>query len=315
MILADKIKKNISKSNARLFFAILLLTSGIWLIIQLSKTYSKNASLKIDITDIPIDRVIDNKTVQVNYKITANGFKLLWLDLKTNRFDVKFSNFKEKGDHYNLNMDKVTTLVSNKFVIKEKNIEFEQDNIRIDFSERMVKKVDVKPQLSYTFASGYNTIDRIKTTPDSVKISGKKNEVAKLSYLKTENVSVENIDDTISLKVKLKVPSSNINVGIDKVEIHLPVQKFTEDEKILPINLINVPDSLQVNYFPKNVSINYLVPISKYNKINEEQFKIECDFNEKFINQGILIPELVKRPNNIKNISINPYKIEYLIKK
>ena len=315
MTFTEVLKENISKSNVRLFFVLLLITSAIWLIIQLSKTYSTRASINALITNIPIDRVVDNKKVNIDYKLKTSGFKLLWLNLKSNQIELSLDNFQASKGFYKLDVNKLASILSDKYLIEENSVEFDKKMISINFSERQVKSVGIKPQLTYTFAPGYNSVGRIDTTPDSVKISGKRNEVAQLSYLKTEEIKVENIDDTLKLQANLKVPSDNINVETNEVELFLAVQKFTEDEKVLPVNLVNVPDSLQVNYFPKNVSVNYLVPISMYNKVNDEQFKIECNYNEKFIKQGILIPELVKKPENIKNISINPYKVEYLIKK
>ena len=133
--------------------------------------------------------------------------------------------------------------------------------------------------------------------------------------MKTEEVNISKVDDTINQFIKIRIPKDDIKIDRKQVEIYLPVEKFTEDEKVIPIQLTNVPDSLQVNYFPKNVSLNYLVPISKYNKITAEQFIVQCDFNNRFSKQGIIIPEVIKKPEPIKNLKISPSKIEFLIKK
>ena len=96
---------------------------------------------------------------------------------------------------------------------------------------------------------------------------------------KNRKVNISKVDDTINQLIKIKIPKQDIKIDKKQVKVYLPVEKFTEDEKVIPIQLTNVPDSLQVNYFPKNVSLNYLVPISKYNKITAEQFSVvQCDF-------------------------------------
>ena len=315
MTFVEVLKENISKGNARLFFVLLLITTAIWLVIQLSKTYSTNASLNAVITNIPIDKVVDNKSFTIDYKLTTSGFKLLWLNLKSDQVKLSLEKFEEKEDSYNLDVSEVAALLNDRYLIKNDNLEFDKNTISINFSERKVKSVGIKPRLTYSFAPGYNSASEIRTTPDSVKISGKKDKVNRLNYLRTEKIKIENVEDTLRLNANVKVPSDDISIETNKVELFLPVEKFTEDEKVLPINLVNAPDSLQVNYFPKNVSVKYLVPVSKYNKINIEQFRIECNFNEKFMKQGILIPKLVMKPGSIKNVSISPYKIEYLIKK
>ena len=315
MTLFKQLEKNVSKGNARLFIALLLITSGIWMIIQLSKTYTTEASIKLRVKNIPIDRVLDHELMEVEHEVTASGFKLLWLNLKSNNLDIEMKEFKITDDAYRLGNDKIRSILSEKYLIDGKNISFKEDEIVVNYSKREVKYVRIKPNINYSFATGYNTVDSIQVIPDSVKISGEKQNVDKIDHLETESLQLENIDDTLDQKVNLKVPGNKINMGKNKVKLYLPVQKFTEDEKVVPVEMINVPDSLQVNYFPKNVSINYLIPISRYNKIQIDQFKVQCDFSEKFTKQGIMIPELVERPRNIKNVSIKPYKIEYLIKK
>jgi|GEM_PF-1953386 len=315
MTLFKQLEKNVSKGNARLFIALLLITSGIWMIIQLSKTYTTEASIKLRVKNIPIDKVLNKELMEVEHKVTASGFKLLWLNLKSNTLDIEMKAFKRINDVYKLENEKIRSILSEKYLVDGKHISFKEDEIVMNYSKREVKYVGIKPDINYTFATGYNSVDSIQVTPDSVKISGEKQKVDKIDHLETESLQLENIKDTLDQKVNLKIPGNKINVGKDKVKLFLPVQKFTEDEKVVPVEMINIPDSLEVNFFPKNVSINYLIPISKYNKIQVDQFKVQCDFSEKFTKQGIMIPELVERPGNIKNLSIKPYKIEYLIKK
>lgn len=315
MTLLKQLEKTVSKGNARLFIALLLITSGIWMIIQLSKTYRTDAFIKLRIENIPIDRVLSSKLMEVDHQITASGFKLLWLDLRSNTINIDLEEFEETGNSYKLITDKIRSILSERYLIDGNDISFDENEIVVDYSKREVKYVKVRPNINYTFATGYNTVDSIKVIPDSVKISGKKENVDGIDHLETESIQLENVDDSLDQKANLKVPGNNINIGKKEVKLYLPVQKFTEDEKVVAVELINIPDSIQVNYFPKNVSINYLIPISRYNKIQIDQFKVQCDFSEKFTKQGIMIPELVEKPKDIKNVSISPYKIEYLIKK
>lgn len=315
MTLLQQLEKNVSKKNARLFIALLLITSGTWMIIQLSKTYTTDASIKVRINNIPIDKVLSSESMEVDHQITASGFKLLWLDLRSNTLDIDMKEFKRTDDAYILGNDKIRSILSEKYLIDGKDISFKEDEIVVDYSRREVKYVKVRPNINYTFATGYNTVDSIKVIPDSVKISGKKENVDGIDHLETESIQLEDVDDTLDQKAKLKFPGNKIKLGKKQVKVYLPVQKFTEDEKVVPVEMVNVPDSLQVNYFPKNVSINYLIPISRYNKIQIDQFKVQCDFSEKFTKQGFMIAELVGKPEDIKNVSITPYKIEYLIKK
>jgi len=315
MNINQNLKTYISKGNARLFIALLLITSGIWFIIQLSKTYKADLSVNIKFTDIPINQVIDNKKISVNYELKATGFKLIWHDFKSNIIDYSLNKLNQSEQSYLLNTDLIKDSLKNKYFIKEENIKFNKDTIKINFSEKEVKYVKIKPLVSYSFASGYNTIHQLKTNPDSIKVSGKKNILNQIKYIKTKKIKITDVNDTINQLINLRTPKEEIDVKEEQVKIYLPVQKFTEVKKVVSVQITNVPDSIQVNYFPKNVSLNYLVPISKYNDISTEQFKVECDFKDKYSKQGIIIPKVTKKPDYIKNINISPSKIDFFIKK
>lgn len=315
MTFNQNLKNYINKGNARLFFALLLVTSGIWLIIQLSKTYTANLSAKILITQVPIDQVLDKKKFTVDYELKTSGFKLFWLDFKSDVIEFELNKFDQSDNAYSLNSRELKSSLTDKYFVNEENIKLNQDTFEIRFSEKEVKYLKVRPEVTYSFAAGYNTVHQLETDPDSVKVSGKKEILEQINYLKTEKVDISKVDDTINRLINIKIPKQEINIEKEQVKVYLPVEKFTEDEKVIPIKLTNVPDSLQVNYFPKNVSLNYLVPISKYNKITAEQFSVECDFKNRFSKQGIIIPKVIKKPEHIKNINISPSKIEFLIKK
>ena len=315
MAFNQNLKNYISKGNARLFFALLLITTGIWLIIQFSKTYTANLSVTVQITHVPIDQVIDKEKVTVDYTLKASGFKLFWLEFKTNIIDFQLNELKQSENFYLLESSKIKASLTDKYFVNKEKIKLNKDTFKIGFSEKEIKYVKVKPDVTYTFAAGYNSVHQLENQPDSVKISGKKGILEQIQNLKTEKVSISKVDDTINQLINIKIPKEDISIDKKQVKVYLPVEKFTEDEKVVPIKIENIPDSLEVNYFPKNVSINYLVPITKYNKIKAEQFNVQCDFKNKFSKQGIIIPKVIKKPEHIKNVNISPSKIEFLIKK
>ena len=83
MALNQSLKNYINKGNARLFFALLLVTTGIWFIIQLSKTYTTNLSITVQITQAPIDLVLEKKeiTLIISSKQTVLNYSGLILNL------------------------------------------------------------------------------------------------------------------------------------------------------------------------------------------------------------------------------------------
>ena len=78
------------------------------------------------------------------------------------------------------------------------------------------------------------------------------------------------------------------------------------------MNQSDVPEDIKINYFPKQLTVKYATTIDNFNSISEEDFKIECDYkNSK--NKSYLIPKIVTKPNNIKNVRLQEQQIEFII--
>ena len=96
----------------------------------------------------------------------------------------------------------------------------------------------------------------------------------------------------------------------------MPVDKFTEAAFSVPIEVINVPDSLNLKTFPGQVEITYQVGLSDYENINQHMFRVEVDYLSIENNIGSKIQvNLVKFPEFVKAIQYYPKNVEYILEK
>ncbi|HIC32894.1 MAG TPA: hypothetical protein EYO76_13345 [Flavobacteriaceae bacterium] len=103
-----------------------------------------------------------------------------------------------------------------------------------------------------------------------------------------------------------------MKVESNMVQFHLEVSKFTEGVVTLPVTIVNVPEGIKINYFPKQITVKYATAINDFNSISNEDFKVECDYaNSK--NKSYLIPKIVAKPKNVKNIRLQEQQIEFII--
>ena len=91
------------------------------------------------------------------------------------------------------------------------------------------------------------------------------------------------------------------------------VEKFTEGTLKIPVAIINVPDKMKLKFFPKEVNVSYYVSLSDFNSITKKDFEVVCDYDKISKNQYLMIPELVKSPEHVKNVKINQQRIEFII--
>lgn len=124
---------------------------------------------------------------------------------------------------------------------------------------------------------------------------------------------MNNISESSKIKIAILKPD-NIKTNITTAEIDIAVDKFTEGEIEVPVLVKNAPKGL--NIYPKKVKVIYKIGLKNFNKINENSFKIECDYNQdKNGEVSYLIPKFKKSPDIITLIRIVPEKIDFLIHK
>ena len=79
-------------SDARGFLFFLLLTSVVAVLIKLSKEYTKMYTVPIEITNIPLDKTVNEiRPEEVIFKAQLSGFSLLMNSLRRQELKIDFS--------------------------------------------------------------------------------------------------------------------------------------------------------------------------------------------------------------------------------
>ena len=193
-------------------------------------------------------------------------------------------------------------------------ININPDSLVFRYDVNQVKKVPVKADLDVSFFQGFNTLDSVKVTPDSIKLIGPASLLKSIDFIKTKHKSFSDLKGNVDKPIQLVVDSISDEVKVESnmVQFHLEVSKFTEGIVTLPVTIVNVPEDVKINYFPKQITVKYATTINDFNSISEEDFKVECDYaNSK--NKSYLIPKIVASPKNVKNIRLQEQQIEFII--
>lgn len=134
----------------------------------------------------------------------------------------------------------------------------------------------------------------------------------------TSNYVESGVNESIHKELDLKPFDSdqNINLSVQQVTVDLSVEKFTEGTMKVPFTVLNLPDDVTINTFPKELEITYKVALSQFNQIQATSFVIECDYQLSVENDlSYLIPKLTKQSELVKNVKIAPNKIDFVIEK
>ena len=143
MVAQNKTAKLSLKYNRkiRIFLFFLILTSIIWLLIELSKTYSSTTKIKIAYSNLPAKKLLLKKPLEeIEGEINATGFSLLKYKIKQPKVTLNLSNTLQKANFYYVLPNSQIASLNQKLSNKSKIITFLTDTIYIELINNITKK-------------------------------------------------------------------------------------------------------------------------------------------------------------------------------
>jgi len=302
------------KLNVFVLFFIISLT--ILILSKLSQNYQGTLVFKVKPINVKETQVILNDSSnQLNITLDTYGFKWLRYAVSKPIVEVDLESDVILKDTILIWTEKKGFSNISKQLGKDiKVININPDSLVFRYDVNQVKKVPIKADLDVSFLQGFNTLDSIKVTPDSIKLIGPASLLKSIDFIKTKHKSFSDLKGNVDKPIQLVVDSISDEVKVESniVQFHLEVSKFTEGVVTLPVTIVNVPEDVKINYFPKQITVKYATTINDFNSISEEDFKVECNYaNSK--NKSYLIPKIVASPKNVKNIRLQEQQIEFII--
>ena len=315
-IIRSKLIKSIKSRRINIFLLFLVLSFMFLLLTKLTRDYTKTLTFAIEPENVKENYVIlTDSTHKLDITLTTYGFKLLRYYLSKPTVKVDLSEMDTKGNQYYWTKNRGIAYLNSQFITNVKLVNVYPDTVLFKFDKNAVKSIPVKLVSEIKYAPGYDLKGDFKLLPDSIKIIGPKLLVDSISTIFTDTLRLEAIRTNIAEPINLVLPDSSPNVVYShkQLKVEGTVTKFTEGTIDVPVDIINVPNELQINYFPKIVSIIYYTSLTNFNDISSNDFKLECDFKDFVESESSLELKLVKYPENVKNIKLGQKQIEFII--
>ena len=292
----------------------ILIAALLWLIIKLSDTYTVTIPFAIHYIDIPSSLLIQDNDQEVKTTVTTTGFKLLnyYSKRKAKRkieISLKEVKYKKSGNNsYLYSSRNVEEKVGEFLSTNSTDIHINEDLQLFNMSPLASKKVKIVPETNISFEKQYNFYGEPTSTPDSITIYGAVDDVNKTKEVKTRVITRKNVNQNIVESAKIYL-DENLKADIDEVEVSIHVEKYTESEVIVPID---IPENLNMHLYPNKANVRYIVAMKDYAIINSSSFKAMADTTNMFFNE-VLPVKLILFPNNTQIIGIEPKEVEYII--
>ncbi len=317
MIFFQKILRTSSISDRPLFLACLALACFLWLFNALSKKYNLVVPVQVLYNNLPGNQ-IPTTPIENNLELNlyGEGFDLL-------RYGVSKSLQPIYIDFGNLDGQKA--IPTSSFLPQLENqfrkleiLEIYPKVIPVQLEEASSKMVPVKLNTNIGFAPSYFQLDSIKLNPSKILVSGPKSVVDSINVWPSQQLSLENIQNSQTGSILLEKPNSfNLTIEPELLGYEIMVDQWTEKSFELNITTVNLKDSLQVFLYPQKAQLSIQIPLSEYEAFTDAFFELKADFTNIDLKSKSKVPvEMVsKHPKNIRNPQIKPEKVEFLIYK
>lgn len=291
-----------------------------WLLITLSKEYITTITFPIVYNNLPNNKLLQTAPIkEIDLQIKATGFKIIRSNFMKKSISLSANNLLKKSNR------KYFFLTSNQKVNIQKQLlsqvsleEILLDTVYLELGSLISKKIPVKPNLDINYHVGYDILDKINITPDSIVITGPESQIEKINSINLKALKLQDIKSNFKQKVDIIKPLGikNVKLNLNAITISGKVEKFTEGSLKVPFRVVNLPTDIELNTLSKTVEVVFIVGLSNFNKIDVNSFVIECDFKVSMQNNLMyLIPKVVEKPDLIKSFKIIPNKIDFLIQK
>ncbi|MCF8391218.1 MAG: hypothetical protein K9H12_11035 [Bacteroidales bacterium] len=311
------------RRKALVFTFFLILSAIIWLMNALSKNYTTDFNYPVRFKNYPENKTLigdlpDNLTLRVS----AHGYTLF-----RNRISSRYIPIVFNVKSFTLNRlpgrDSSFFYIETKYILdyvsKQLNSEFEIISIKPDtlifpFAQLHSKKVSIQSKAVYELDKQLIFKNKLTLIPDSIVVSGPDYIIDTLEsvYTKTENFKI--IQKSTEKEIDLE-PIPHIKYETSAIKLIFNIEKFTEKVLDVPVTLINVPDSLILKIFPRQLSLSCQIGLSNFELLQSDMFSLQVDYNSIVPGVSRLQVVLAKSPNFVRGVNFKPKTVEYLIEK
>lgn len=190
---------------------------------------------------------------------------------------------------------------------------FSADTLYCPFSKLKQKRLPIRANIHYALAPQHIGTAQLACSPDSILVAGPEKILDSLQFIPTQLHDLGVISESINLEVDL-IQHELLQFDQTQVNVHLPVEQYTQWQGQVPIYPTGVPDSLRILLIPASVHLTCNVPLSQYNKLSANDFKLAVTL-PKTTSLPSLLVTLDSVPASVSCVAFSPQIIQYITEK
>jgi len=307
-----------SRKRILLFSVFLLISAAIWLLNAMSKNYTSDIEYPMVYEDFPENKVfVGELPGHLDLQINSHGYALLRYKLFKKPVPISFhisafnlSRGQDSSSTYILTRY-LKDQISRQLPSELQLLEIKPDTLHFRFADRVTRKLKIKPDFNYSIVKQFTIKDEIMLIPDSVEVTGPDLIIDTLDYILTERLDLGELTKNYEDRVRLS-QKAELTYDVSRVECIIELERFTELQVSVPVEVLNLPDSILLQTFPSSIKINCKVGLSKYDRIENYPFRAVVDFEKIEERVPTLNVSIQNLPDYLLGYEYYPKTVEYL---
>lgn len=314
-----KIEKLKNDKRIVVFLICLLIATVLWFLNALSKDYSTTISYPVKYVSAPKNQFLANKPPKkLDLKVDAHGFTLLRYKLNLSFSPIILNlttltkNLNPDSRGYKVNTSNLVGSVSDQISNEISINNIEPAYIQIKLDSLVTKLVPIKQNFELNFKPQFHLKEPVSIIPEQVKITGPTSILDTIYFLRTEKKMFDELDSNIETSMKILHPQ-NTTIAPKRFTTKISVERFTEKELKVPIQIQNIPENINIKLFPSEIKLTFLVGLSQFENISSADFKVFVDYKSVSPTNEDLKVNIGAHPSFVQIQRFSPEKVEYLI--
>jgi hypothetical protein len=294
-----------------------------WFLNALGREYTTELRYPVRYTNYPENMImVGDLPSSLELKVNAYGYTLLkhyiGRKLLPIVFDVNSFSLNRMPDtdtrNFYIHSSVAANRISGQLGADIEILDISPDTLFFRFTDIVTDRLPVKPVLELQFEQQFMIKGDIVVVPDSIDVSGPGIIVDTMQFVPTKAIIKRGVNKPVN-EVIMIPEFMNLNFSENRVLVSIPVEQFTEASLRVPVEVVNIPESLKIKTFPSQVTVSYMVALSDYDRVTAQQFRARVDYNNISDGNGRLKVEIVNQPGYVRSMRFSPQYVDYIIEK
>lgn len=287
----------------------------VWVSINLGNQFQTSIEVPVRIENLREDQAIAIPLPNtVRFKIQGTGWQLLNTVLSPNLYyTIDFKTLSRKDILYTYKELNERVNIPGSIHIFETSPE----TVMVRLDEKTTKRVPLIPKVNVSFRDGFGLVGKIRTTPDSVVLSGARSLLNTVHLWETNFIELNDINAPVEINVSLSDSLQfEISRSLSAATLSFDVQPIAEKTiSDIPIEIVQVPENRNVVLIPPKISIIVRSGVNNIAPLSEKDFYAFVDYKWILLDTSGTVQPNITGPENVVIVQQNPVRIQYVVRK